>query len=264
MKVGGDLTLESAEDTYTKESITKTSSKKLGGSKKSETKETIKTTTNIGSSLNVGGDLKSEVGNVLTIKGSEINVNGNADLKVGGDLEVLSVEDTYEKITEKSSSKKNLGGSEKVKEKERLKQTVNQGSSINVGGDLGVEAGGEVYLLGSELNSGGNTDITAERFTSEAAIDREEYSYEKTVEKTSLNLASVAAVIAPLTPLGGIVQAIGGMYGTFGTMASTTVLNATQASGFDYKDGKLSMELASVSKTKEYRGHTTETASESK
>ena len=106
--------------------------------------------------------------------------------------------------------------------------------------------------------------VRAERFTSEAAVDREEYSYEKSVEKTSLNLASVAAFVAPMTPLGGLVQAIGGFYGTTGVFASTTLLNATQASAFDYKDGKLSMELASVSKTKEYRGHTTETASESK
>jgi hypothetical protein len=49
-----------------------------------------------------------------------------------------------------------------------------------------ADIGGDFYMLGSDLDVKGDAEISADRIGIEAAVDREEYSYEKTVVKTGL------------------------------------------------------------------------------
>jgi filamentous hemagglutinin len=84
-------------------------------------------TTNYGSSLNVGGNLGLDITNNALIKGSEVNVGGSADLKVGGDLTLESAEDTYTKESITKTSSKKMSGSKSSETKETIKTTTNQG-----------------------------------------------------------------------------------------------------------------------------------------
>jgi filamentous hemagglutinin len=122
-----------------------------------------KTETNVGSNIKVGADLDVKTTNDTRIEGSNVTAQGNANLDVGGNLEILSVTDTYDKETR---SKNESGGFCGVDSKTTVTvtketSTTQVGSKLNIGGNLTANADKDITVLASDVNVGKNAAISA-------------------------------------------------------------------------------------------------------
>lgn len=118
-----------------------------------------KSTTQIGSSLSSGGNLKIKAGNDLTLAGTKAKAGGDAELNAGNKIDIIARENS----SEKSSSTKNsyVLGSDSSSNSE--KTTTNFGSSLEVGKNLKTKSGNDTTIQGSTVSVGGDADINAGR-----------------------------------------------------------------------------------------------------
>lgn len=126
--------------------------------------------------INAGGNLTVSAGNNLESQGAQFTAGGDAVLAAGNEMDLDAVLESHYDATKKTSKST---FSKKVKETQSLHETV-EGTGINAGGDillnagkdsdgnLGLYDGGDVTLVGANLNAGGNivangnnVDITA-------------------------------------------------------------------------------------------------------
>src|SRR3546814_8495615 len=100
---GGDASLKAGQDiTFTSiQDKTSTSQKIENGS------QTTTTIMERGSGLSVGGDLAMESGGDTTFKASEANIAGNADIRTGGDFNILAGQNSTETQTDRKSTSQN-------------------------------------------------------------------------------------------------------------------------------------------------------------
>ncbi|MDA9231586.1 hemagglutinin repeat-containing protein, partial [Rickettsiales bacterium] len=119
-------------------------------SKKTSHELIIDTTTNVGSDIEVGGNLILNSSNDTNIIGSDITATGNADITTGGDLNIASAEDTYYKYTKRS--KKNSFG-RRSSSTSTTNSTTNISSNINVGGDITSNSNDNINIIASNLTS---------------------------------------------------------------------------------------------------------------
>lgn len=159
----GDATLAAGEDITFDTIVDKTATSETIYSGV-ESQSTTTTETNIGSSLGVGGKLTISSGGDTTIAGSEVDVKGDLDAtNIGGDF---NIEARQDKVTTKSESNRSgfgvgggFVGSEKVTT-ETFTGT-NAGSTLNVGGDANIDAGGTLKVQGSDVTIGGDATVNA-------------------------------------------------------------------------------------------------------
>jgi filamentous hemagglutinin len=115
-------------------------------------------TKNIGSSFDIGESLAMKSDNNINIIGSEVTVEEDAYIKAERDFNVLSATDTsYYKS--KRTDKGFLSSKTTAIEKS---STENIASSLNIGGNLKAETEiGDINIIGSELDTIGNTELDA-------------------------------------------------------------------------------------------------------
>ena len=144
-----------------------------------------------GASVNVNDGLTLNTGNNLNIVASDVNVGGDADIDAGGNVNVISADEVsshYEEH-EKTNLLKDValavatGGAsllldtdvdcsdghctvstklgEQTRDANNITATNAIGGAINVGGDLDMNADGDVNIHGSDINVGGSGAITA-------------------------------------------------------------------------------------------------------
>ena len=161
LAAGGNVTLETIQDKRA-DSTYKASQGLWGISSSSESTHTA-TTTNIGSTLETGGNLKIKSGGDTTIAGSAVKVGGDLALDAGGNVNVVSVQDTVE--TSNSSSRTGLGvGGGVYGGTSTTTDTFkgrNVASGIEVGGNADVKTDGTLTLQGSKMKVDGDAAIAA-------------------------------------------------------------------------------------------------------
>ncbi|MDC0857683.1 hemagglutinin repeat-containing protein, partial [Rickettsiales bacterium] len=108
--------------------------------------------------IDLAGDLTIISGNDTNIKGSNIIATGNANITTGGELNIMSAEDSYYKYVT-TKKKKSFGRSKRYTSLTETKTGV--ASNIIISGDLNLDSVTDVNILGSAL-SGENGTITSQ------------------------------------------------------------------------------------------------------
>jgi len=159
MKTGGSLNIVSRDDSKSTSSKTETSGMLFNESSKTTTDAT---TTNKGSSLNIGGNLKTDSKGDTTIKGSDITAGGDADMRAGGNLNIIAGQDTKTSSTTSTESGIGVNGSlfGTNADTSTDESTRNKGSSIKSGGNMSLSSEKTATIQGSNVEGGGNVDIT--------------------------------------------------------------------------------------------------------
>ncbi len=168
LKAGRDVVLDTIKNISGDSSSSKNTIINLGvvSASKTETK-TRSSVKNIGSSLEVGGDLSLDAVRDVTVKGSKVNVTGNADVNAGRDVKITSVQDK-ETTTSTTKTKVDialpfgLGDYESTTKKSSSKATQ-VGSVFKVGGNLKVDAKQDIIVSGSEVDVKKNATLASGR-----------------------------------------------------------------------------------------------------
>jgi hypothetical protein len=134
---------------------------------------------NIGSSLDVGGNLMIDAGRDLTVAGSDIVAGGDAYLKAGRDQKFIArydterTETTHQKV-EKESERGLFSSSSKTRTETTTKVDETgtaKTSSIKTGGNLIREAGNELFDEGTNIDVAGSYMQKAKKITNQEARD---------------------------------------------------------------------------------------------
>lgn len=160
------------------------------GSNANTTTTSTQSTHNVGSTIDMSGDLKLQAGNDANVHGSTVNVNSKADIGAGHDVNVTAAQDTSTthtvstdttmagtsgKVGAENNPAQNAaqnkidqvsaqGNVELYGEKKTTTDTTAttaQGSQINVGGNVTLDAKHDTNIVGSTVASGGDATVTA-------------------------------------------------------------------------------------------------------
>ncbi|MCF5175621.1 hypothetical protein GIW41_10210, partial [Pseudomonas sp. PA-6-1D] len=165
MSAGADLILASAADE-------EHSSRKSKKEKRQEDHVSQVSTT-----LNAGGDVTLGAGKDLLMTASRISAGDEAYLVAGGNLGLLSAEDSDYSLYD--MKKKGSWGSKKTQRDEVTKVT-NIGSEIKTGGDLTIQSQGDQKYQAAKLESGNDLTIASGgSVTFEGVKDLHQESHEK-------------------------------------------------------------------------------------
>ncbi len=110
---------------------------------------TTVTTTEHGSSLSSGGDTTINGNSGVLIAGSKVSAGGDVALASKGDVNVTAVESRTDSAYRQGRTTSSSA------------ETHNQGASIAAGGNLTVEAGHDIAVVGSDLSAGGVAGLAA-------------------------------------------------------------------------------------------------------
>ncbi|KQV40197.1 hemagglutinin repeat-containing protein [Massilia sp. Root335] len=159
LAAGGNVTFDTIQNT-TADSQMHRSAGLLGGSGSGSS---LATTTNIGSNLTSGGNLKIKSGGDTTIAGSQVKVGGDLALDAKGDVNVISRQDTREATSYSEHSGLGVGGGllGNTSTTTDTFQGRNVAAGIDVKGNADIKSGDTLTLQGSKLNVGGGADIQA-------------------------------------------------------------------------------------------------------
>ena len=159
LKAGGAITFDTIENRTT--DTTRGAYRQDGG-----TGSTTTTTTRVEqvkSGLTTGGNLAMTAGRDITLAGTDTRVGGNADLKAGGDLNILARENTTTSKTTSEASGIGMGGALFGSSKTTTDSLSvrNVGSTFEVGGNASLAAKNDLTIQGSTVDVAGNGAISA-------------------------------------------------------------------------------------------------------
>lgn len=159
LAAGGNVTFDTIQNT-TADATMHRSAGLLGGSGSGSS---LATTTNIGSNLASGGNLKIKSGGDTTIAGSQVKVGGDLALDATGNVNVISRQDTRETTSYSEHSGLGVGGGlfGNTSTTTDTFQGRNVAAGIDVKGNAAIKSGDTLTLQGSKLNVGGGADIQA-------------------------------------------------------------------------------------------------------
>ncbi|HCL76101.1 hemagglutinin repeat-containing protein [Stutzerimonas nitrititolerans] len=157
LNAGGDIVVDTIVDKSTSTSYSE--SRGLIGS--SSTRTTVGSETNIGSKLDIGGNLGTRSGGDTTIAGSQVDVGGDLDAQADGSFNVVARQDKQTVETQSTKSGLGVGGGLYGSQKTTVNDFTgtNAGSTLNVGGNAKVNAGEQIVLQGSDVNIGGDASL---------------------------------------------------------------------------------------------------------
>ena len=159
LQAGGNITFDTVRNvTRTFEtSATNTIGTSTVTTEKRETIDQVK------SGLTVGGNLQAKAANDITLAGTDANIAGNADIKAGGNLNIIARENEVTTQTKSVTAGAGVGGgvfgtSETTTD---AFSSRNVGSTLSIGGNANLEAEKTLTVQGSTLNVTGDTAISA-------------------------------------------------------------------------------------------------------
>lgn len=194
---GGDTTIEAgsldfqaAKDTASSSSnshdisveakVSETSASLEAGYDMSTAKE--QSSTAKAGSITAGGNLTIKTKNDATFEGTNLAAGKDATVAAGGNVTFNEARDTASSSSTDlsvnvgvSSSKSDGGGSEKEGEAglgvgyQQAKSSTAQVGSISAGGDVKVSSGKNVTLVGTQVESGGSTELSGKKVNLESA-----------------------------------------------------------------------------------------------
>jgi filamentous hemagglutinin family protein len=161
LAAGGKVSFDTIQNT-TADATMHRSAGLLGGDGSGSS---LATTTNIGSNLTSGGNLKIKSGGDTTIAGSQVKVGGDLALDAKGGVNVISRQDTREATSYSEHSGLGVGGGlfGNTSTTTDNFQGRNVAAGIAVKGDAAIKSGATLTLQGSKLNVGGGADIQADQ-----------------------------------------------------------------------------------------------------
>ncbi len=178
LTAGNDVLIQTAQNTNTEQ--------------RSDHKTTTidKSVSHQGSTLS-GNNVSISSGNDTTLSGSSIHAQESASIAAKGDINILAVNDS-EYHYDKTHDSKSFGRS-KTTINETYQETA-QGSSINAGNNItlsaqnlssDITAGGDsdINIIGSELNAGGQVNVSADGDITLAAQTYKEFERHETIKE---------------------------------------------------------------------------------
>lgn len=181
LDAGRNITFDTIED---KRAET-TRSQSGGAFDRTTTTTTETSTTHIRSGLTVGGDLNAKSKNDTTFAGTDVKVGGNADVDAGGNLNIVSRDDTKSRKSATSGSGLGVGGGVYGTTTTTTEdfQSRNKGTNFEVGGNGNLKAGETLTIQGSNVSTGG--DMTLEGKDVKIVEGRDIDSSKTTTETTT-------------------------------------------------------------------------------
>ncbi len=122
---------------------------------RTESIRTEQKTEQVGSTLNVGGNLSAKAGRDIKLEASEANVGGNASLDAKRDITITAKGETSKSTSDTSTTSWNTSASEKT----TIEQTTGKAAGLNVGGNLAIQSGRDTNIVGSDVTVGGDLDV---------------------------------------------------------------------------------------------------------
>ena len=138
--------------------------------------DTIRETTNINSTMDVGGALTVNAGGDLAVRGAQVTAGGDANLQALGNVAIQSTADTFHQV--------GASGAERL-------EATNTAATIQSGGALNVTSGGAARVQGSTLTAANDLtlqatgDVVVESAADEANIKVKGYKKLTTTQKSS-------------------------------------------------------------------------------
>ena len=209
------------------------SEQRWGNKKKGGVKITD-TTTNIGSNINIGGNLVLASTNDTLIKGSDISVDGNATINTAGDLNIVSATDSYYAF--ESSHKKGSFG-RRSSSSSTVNKTTNIESNINVAGDINSNSQENINIIASNLTSGGNINLNATKAVNILAGQDASYSKTQRNKKGTTIIKSSADIAYDITNVHSNLNATGNIALTSGTNTNLVGANLDAGNNIDVNAG---------------------------
>ena len=151
LTAGNDIVLTSIE----KKSYTGTRDVTYADGYRTESIQTEQKTEQVGSGLNVGGNLDAKAGRDIKLEASEANVGGNASLDAKRDITITAKGETSNATSDTSTTSWNSSASEKT----TIEQTTGKAAGLNVGGNLAIQSGRDTNIVGSDVSVGGDLDV---------------------------------------------------------------------------------------------------------
>ena len=157
LNAGGAITFDTIEDKSSVSSVSSQSGFLSGG----VTRNTTTTVDQVKSGLDVGGSLAMNAGKDITLAGTDAKVDGDAQIAAGGDVNIVARENTVTSNTTSTMSGLGVGGGVygTSETKTDTFSSRNVGSSLNIGGNADVKAGGDMTVQGSKLDVGGDASL---------------------------------------------------------------------------------------------------------
>ncbi|QCB45519.1 hemagglutinin repeat-containing protein [Hydrogenophaga sp. PAMC20947] len=157
LNAGGAITFDTIEDKSSVSSVSSQSGFLSGG----VTRNTTSTVNQVKSGLDVGGSLAMNAGKDITLAGTDADVGGDAQIAAGGDVNIVARENTVTSNTTSTMSGLGVGGGVYGTSETKTDSfsSRNVGSSLNIGGNADVKAGGDMTVQGSKLNVGGDAGL---------------------------------------------------------------------------------------------------------
>lgn len=189
--VKGDLTVATAQDALSAESLSKTSTGGFfGGSVSTETRQS--STTQVASLIKAGGNVEVNVDVVganptykasssVTIDGSRLTATGDVVVHADGDVTLMAARDSRSDFNDTQKNGTFSGSKSKIE----TASTTLARAEIDSGGDAVLHSGnGNVALKAASLDAEGNVSIEAENGAVAVLTDTEtDYRSEETEKK---------------------------------------------------------------------------------
>ncbi|MGN0929702.1 MAG: hemagglutinin repeat-containing protein [Alphaproteobacteria bacterium] len=156
VRISADTAVFDTVELFNREEKHTSSSSGISSKEKIEIKETRK---NKSSEINAGGSLILSTSGDATFAGANVSVGGDALFDVGGQTNILDVKDTefnYSKTTKSYAGGLYSKNDTVIDESERAK-----GTSVDIVNGLNIISRGDVNVVASDVNVGGDANILA-------------------------------------------------------------------------------------------------------
>jgi filamentous hemagglutinin len=143
-----------------------------------------------GVSIDVGGSLKASAGGNLFAQGVNANVGGSTSLSAGGDMQLTTALNGHVNTFNFFNRYKNSGGLVKVEHSINRSDTnlTNSGNTWSSGGAVNLSSGGDMSLVGAQINGQGFTPRAGGNYEERAAYDIKEKVNVESVKNSGMGV----------------------------------------------------------------------------
>ncbi|MBQ0917973.1 filamentous hemagglutinin N-terminal domain-containing protein [Hydrogenophaga aromaticivorans] len=143
-----------------------------------------------GVDINVGGSLKASAGQNLVAQGVNANVGGSTSLRAGKDMQLTTALRGHVNSFEFYNKYKSAGDLLKISQRinSRDIDLKNSGNSWSSGGGVSLKAGGNLSLVGAQINSQGYSASAGGSYQERAAYDVKENVHIETSQRSGLGV----------------------------------------------------------------------------
>lgn len=126
-----------------------------------------------GVDIHVGGNFNASAGGNLVAQGVNANVGGSTNLSAGGDMQLTTALNGHVKTFNFFNRYKHSGGLIKIEQSidNRDTQLTNSGNSWSSSGAMNLSAGGNMSIVGGQINSQGFSASAGGNYEERAAYD---------------------------------------------------------------------------------------------